>query len=186
MSTIETSSQRTSSSSAAAAAPSPGDGLQRVPPQSIEAEACVLGSMILQSPTIDIIVQVLDAEHFYRPAHQVIFQALVGMKDRRSEIDLVTLKDELQRRNQLDQVGGVDYLVQLVDGTPSAANAEYYAKIVRDKAMLRQLIVTLSRLRPCWSRRSNSFRNTTGNSSPALPRAITSSTSLRRVSRMAR
>jgi len=141
MTTIDTSSQQRPASRSGGTAPLPAEGLQRVPPQSVEAEACVLGSMILQSASIDIIVQMLQPDHFYRPAHQLIFQALVEMKDRRGEIDLVTLRDELQRRSQLEQVGGVDYLVQLVDGTPSAANAEYYSKIVRDKAMLRQLIV---------------------------------------------
>jgi replicative DNA helicase len=107
----------------------------------MEAEACVLGSMILHSPAIDVVIQIVRPEQFYRPAHQTIFDTLVDMKNRRKEIDLVTLKDELAQRNQLEQTGGVEYLVQLVDGTPSAANAEYYARTVRDKAMLRDLIV---------------------------------------------
>ena len=142
MTRTDTSSQRAQSSGDyRSSAPSSGDAAQRDPPQSIEAEACVLGSMVLHSPCIDIIVQILRSEHFYRPAHQLIFDALVHMKDQRKEIDLVTLREELRTRNQLEQVGGVDYLVQLVDGTPSAANAEYYAGIVRDKAMLRELIV---------------------------------------------
>jgi len=140
MTRIDTSS-RESARTATSAAPSPTDGLQRVPPQSIEAEACVLGSMILHAPAIDIVVQIVNSEQFYRPAHQIIFDALVDMKEQRSEIDLVTLKEELARRSQLEQVGGIDYVVQLVDGTPSSANAEYYARIVRDKAMLRGLIV---------------------------------------------
>jgi replicative DNA helicase len=112
-----------------------------VPPHSIAAEVCTLGSMILHSPAIDIVVQIVEGEHFYRQAHRLIFDALVHMKDVRKEIDLVTLREELNRRGHLDQIGGVEYLVQLVDGTPSHANAEYYARIVRDKAMLRGLIV---------------------------------------------
>jgi len=118
-----------------------GDSLYRVPPQSMEAEACVLGSMILHAPCIDIIVQVVTAEQFYRPAHQLIFQALIELRQAGKPIDLVLLKDELDRRKQLEQVGGVDYLVALAEGVPSAANAQYYATIVRDKAMLRDLIV---------------------------------------------
>ncbi len=126
----------------AAAPPSAAaDSLQRVPPQSIQADACVLGSMILHSPIIDIVIQLLSDEHFYRPAHQLIYDALIYMKNERKEIDLVTLREELARRKQLEQVGGIDYLVQLVEGVPNAANAEYYAKIARDKAMLRELIV---------------------------------------------
>lgn len=126
---------------AAAPVDSAADSLQRVPPQSIQAEACVLGSMILHSPVIDIVVQFLRDEHLYRPAHQLIYDALIYMKNERKEIDLVTLREELARRKQLEQVGGIEYLVQLVEGVPNAANAEYYAKIARDKAMLRELIV---------------------------------------------
>jgi replicative DNA helicase len=124
--------------SAGAAAPA---NLQRVPPQSIEAEACVLGSMILQASCIDLIVQVTRAEHFYRPAHQLIYQVLVDMRQAGKPIDLVLLKDELAQRRQLEAAGGVEYLVALAEGVPSAANAQYYAQIVRDKAMLRDLIV---------------------------------------------
>ena len=119
----------------------PAEGLQRVPPQSIEAEVCVLGSMILDSSCIDIVVQILNGEYFYRPVHQTIFDILVHMKNQCKEIDLVTLREELNRRKLLDQAGGVDYLVQLVEGVPTAANSEYYATIVRDKAMLRELIL---------------------------------------------
>ena len=114
---------------------------QRVPPQSVEAEACVLGSMILHAPCIDIVVQVTQPEHFYRPAHQLVYRALVDMRQSGKPIDLVLLREELKLRNQLDAVGGVEYLVALAEGVPSAANAQYYAQIVRDKAMLRELIV---------------------------------------------
>jgi len=115
--------------------------LQRVPPHSIEAEACVLGSMILHAPCIDVVVQILRPEHFYRPAHQLIYQALVEMRQEAKPIDLVVLREELQRRKQLEQVGGVEYLVALAEGVPNAANAEYYSRVVRDRATLRELIV---------------------------------------------
>ena len=101
----------------------------------------MLGSMILDATCIDIVVQIDRLEHFYRPAHQLVFQAIVDLRQAVKPIDLVTVRDELEHRKQLSSVGGVEYVVALVDGTPSAANAEYYAKIVRDKAMLRQLIV---------------------------------------------
>jgi len=142
MTRTDTSSQRAQASGDyRPSAPASPETAPRVPPQSIEAEVCVLGSMILHSPCIDIVVQILRGEHFYRPGHQLIFDALIHMKDQRKEIDLVTLREELRTRKQLEQVGGVEYLVQLVDGTPSPANAEYYAGIVRDKSMLRELIV---------------------------------------------
>ncbi len=111
----------------------------RVPPQAIEAEACVLGSMILDKNAVDIVVQILQADQFYRPAHQSLFQTIMEMRQETKEIDLVTLKNELDRRKLLEQVGGQEYLVQLLE-IPSSANAEYYAMIVRDKAMLRELI----------------------------------------------
>jgi replicative DNA helicase len=119
---------------------STGGAPQRVPPQSIPAEACVLGSMILDANCIDVVVQIVKADHFYRPAHQSVFQVLVEMKDQGLPIDLVTVKEELVRRKHLEQVGGVEYLAGLVTGVPNAASAEYYATIVRNKATLRQLI----------------------------------------------
>ncbi len=112
----------------------------RVPPQAIEAEACVLGSMMLDKDAIDLVVQIIQQEHFYRPAHQWLFQVLVEMRQQPREIDPVTIKEELVRRKLFEQIGGQEYLIQLIAGVPSSANAEYYATIVRDKALLRQLI----------------------------------------------
>jgi len=114
--------------------------LTRIPPQSREAEICVLGAMILDPSSIDIVVQSMVADCFYIPAHARIYQTLVEMSAANTPIDLVTLRDELDRRKLLDSVGGVDYLVSLVDGVPNAANIEYYGRIVRDKALLRNLI----------------------------------------------
>jgi replicative DNA helicase len=97
--------------------------------------------MILHAPAIDVVVQISKADHFYRPAHQIIFQALLEMSQANKPIDLVTVRDELERRKLLEQIGGVEYLVALVEGVPTAANAEYYAQVVRDRALLRKLIV---------------------------------------------
>jgi len=113
---------------------------QRVPPHSIEAEACVLGSMMLDVQAIDLVVQISRDDHFYRPAHQILFKALVEMRHEAKAIDPVTVRDELNRRDVLERIGGMDYIVTLLEGVPSAANAEYYARIVRDKAQLRQMI----------------------------------------------
>ena len=115
--------------------------LHRVPPQSIQAEACVLGSMILDAAAVDIVVQINKSSHFYRPAHQMVFDMIIEMRQDTKRIDTVLLRDELVRKNQLEQIGGVEYLLALVEGVPSAANAEYYARVVRDKALLRELIV---------------------------------------------
>ncbi len=116
------------------------ENLERVPPNSIQAEACVLGSMMLDAQAIDLVVELLCAEQFYRPAHQLIFKVLLEMHQHSQAVDLVTVREELQQRNQLETIGGVEYLVALAEGVPSAANVEYYAKTARDKAMLRELI----------------------------------------------
>ncbi len=117
-----------------------GDSAQRVPPHSIQSETCVLGSMILHAPCIDSVLQIVKPEHFYRPAHQTICHVLIEMHDQRKPIDLISVREELERRKLLEQLGGIEYFVQLVEGVPDAANAEYYSKIVRDKALLRELI----------------------------------------------
>jgi replicative DNA helicase len=118
-----------------------GGASQPVPPHSIQAEACVLGSMILHAPVVDAVLNILQGEYFYRPAHQTIYQVLVEMRHANRPIDLLTLKEELSRRKQLEGVGGMDYVVALAEGIPDAGNAEYYAHIVRDKALLRELIL---------------------------------------------
>ncbi len=122
---------------------SPGTTLnQRVPPNSIEAEVCVLGAMILDANTIDIVVHITRSEDFFRPSHRIIYDALCRMHDSGKPIDLVTLNEELRRTNLLDKVGGTQYITELVEGVPSTANVEYYARTVRDKALLRNLIAT--------------------------------------------
>ncbi|MCE5280260.1 MAG: replicative DNA helicase [Planctomycetaceae bacterium] len=119
---------------------------QRVPPHSIEAEVCTIGSMIIDRTAIDIVAQVCQAEYFFRPAHQTLYQTLIDMSTAGKPIELVTLREELSRLGLLEQIGGVDYLVAIVDGVPNAANAEYYAKIVRDKALLRDLIIAAGKI----------------------------------------
>ena len=117
-------------------APAPG----RVPPQSLEAEMCTLGSMILDVDCVGDIIPLLHSEDFYRQDHRLIFDALLKLYDEKHALDLVLLRDELKKRGQLDEVGDIDYLVTLAESVPSAANALYYARIVRDKALLRSLI----------------------------------------------
>jgi replicative DNA helicase len=116
------------------------EALSRAVPCSIEAEVCVLGSMILDSPCIDIVVQILREEYFHRPAHTTIFRTLIQMREQGKPIDLVMLREELQHAKFLDSVGGVEYLVALAEGVPGVSNIEHYANLVRDKALLRELI----------------------------------------------
>ncbi|MBN2212534.1 MAG: replicative DNA helicase [Sedimentisphaerales bacterium] len=112
----------------------------RVPPQSLEAEMGVLGSMLIDSQCIAEVIPMLQAESFYRQEHRTIYHAVLTLYEANKPVDIVLLRDELKRQGQLEQIGGVDYLVRVVESVPSAANAVYYAGIVRDKHMLRELI----------------------------------------------
>ena len=111
----------------------------KVPLHSIEAEMSVLGSMILSSKASEQMVTFLDEDDFYRPAHRLMFRAMKQLISNHKEIDIVTLKAELVERGNLTDVGGVDNLIEIAEFVPSAANAEYYAEIVKDRATLRRL-----------------------------------------------
>ncbi|MCK5001133.1 MAG: replicative DNA helicase [Anaerohalosphaera sp.] len=120
-----------------------GEGLDlgRSMPESFEAEAAVLGSMILDSVCIGQVVQTLNIESFYRPEHQIMFDVLTSLyEDKGGNIDLVLVRDELKKRGKLKEAGGVDYLVKIAESVPSSANAEYYSQIVKDKSLMRELI----------------------------------------------
>jgi len=112
-----------------------------VPPHDIGAEACVLGSMLIDADAVvPLVRRALTPEDFYRPAHGDIFRLVLDMADARKPVDLVLVRNELHQRKQLEQVGGIEYVVALAEGVPSTANAEYYANIVRDKSLLRKAI----------------------------------------------
>jgi replicative DNA helicase len=114
----------------------------RLPPQSREAERSVLGSMLRDNAVIGDVVQILsqDGSYFYEDAHQKIYRAVLHLYDQGKPTDLVILSDELKQRGQLEDVGSWAYLAELWDASPTAANAEYYARIVRDRALVRNLI----------------------------------------------
>jgi len=114
--------------------------LDKVPPHSLEAEMSVLGAMLLSSEAIGIAVQYVDAECFYHPQHRALFDPLVKLYDQNKPVDMTILKEALLASGKLDEVGGHAYLMTLVDSVPTLANAEYYARIVKEKALLRGLI----------------------------------------------
>lgn len=118
----------------------------QVPPQDIEAEQAVLGAVFLDADAIIDAMEVIAPEDFYRRSHQIIFQAMIQLNDRSESIDLITLKAEIEKSNSLEDVGGLTYLTDLSQASPSAASIAYYAKIVDDKATLRNLIQTASRI----------------------------------------
>ncbi|MDO8587029.1 MAG: replicative DNA helicase [Armatimonadota bacterium] len=115
-------------------------GLDRVPPQNIEAEQSTLGSMMLDRAAIEKAGEILRQEDFYRTAHQVIYDALWSLAERDEAVDLITIQEEMRRRGKLEAVGGTEYLMALLDSVPTAANVEYYAKIVEEKSIRRRLI----------------------------------------------
>ncbi len=103
----------------------------------------LLGSLLLDREAIGLVVQIIGRDRsdmFYRHDHRLLYEAVVDLYERNEPIDLIVLENELRRRNHLEAVNGRDYLIELHESVPSAANAEYYARIVRDKAMLRDLI----------------------------------------------
>ncbi|REF36450.1 primary replicative DNA helicase [Thermasporomyces composti] len=112
----------------------------RVPPHDVAAEQCVLGSMMLSKDAIADVIEEVRGSDFYRPAHETVFEAILDLYGRGEPADAVTVAAELQRRGELTRVGGAPYLHTLIASVPSAANASYYAAIVREKAILRRLV----------------------------------------------
>lgn len=116
--------------------------LHKVPPQNPEAEQSVLGGILLDNQALNSVLEILQVDDFYSDAHRKIFSAILELSEKSRPSDLITLSDILRDKNQIEAVGGVSYLASLVDGVPSAANITYYSKIVKEKAILRNLIGT--------------------------------------------
>jgi replicative DNA helicase len=112
----------------------------RAAPWSAEAEQAVLGAMLLDQDAALRGSELLDDSMFYREAHRRLFRAMAALTEQRTVIDHITLRDELMRRGELESSGGLEYLGELVDAVPTAANLEFHARIVKDKAILRRLI----------------------------------------------
>ncbi len=112
-------------------------------PESLEAEAAVLGAMVIDPDCIGQVVQQLSDDAFYRSENQMVFNAVVALWEKiktSEDFDLVLLRDELKKRNQLDDIGGADYLVKIAESVPSSANIDQYMRIVKEKHMMRDLI----------------------------------------------
>ena len=120
----------------------PPDDLRKVPPHNIEAEESVLGGILIDNNALDRALELIIAEDFYRDAHRKIMRAIIELSERHEPVDLVTLADVLRSRNELQDVGGASYLAELTERVPTAANVAHYARIVKDKAILRALIET--------------------------------------------
>lgn len=112
----------------------------RVPPHDLEAEKSVLGALLIDKDSIVKVVEFLRPSHFYRPAHERIYSAIMTLFEKREPADLVTVPAELKRMGELENIGGVAYLTDLVNSVPTAANIEAYARIIKDSAIRRSLI----------------------------------------------
>ncbi|NQU68511.1 MAG: replicative DNA helicase [Candidatus Marinimicrobia bacterium] len=114
----------------------------RLPPQSTEAEQAVLGCMLIDNEAVPRVMHYLEPDSFYKPAHSRIFECMITLFDKTDKIDTITVLDQLKKSGHLDSVGGAYYITGLSNEAPSAENVEYYAKIVRNKYVLRKLITT--------------------------------------------
>ena len=124
----------------------PDAGFDRTPPQDIPAEQSVLGGMMLSKDAIADVVEQLKGMDFYRPAHEMVFDAILDLYGRGEPADAVTVAGELTKRGEIGRIGGAPYLHTLISMVPTAANAGYYARIVRERAVLRRLVEAGTRI----------------------------------------
>jgi replicative DNA helicase len=111
-----------------------------VPPQNLEAEMAVLGSMLIDENAIGVALEAIDKSCFYKDSHRKVFDVVLSLYNDSKAVDLITLTDELKRQGVLDKIGGVSFLTELVNSVPTAANISHYVQIVREKSILRSLI----------------------------------------------
>jgi replicative DNA helicase len=127
----------------------------KIPPQSIEAEASLLSAVLIDNTVFNEIIEILRPSDFYRTAHQKIFDGMIELFEKSEPVDLVTLSNFLKDKEQLEEVGGSVYLAKLIDEVPLAVNAAHYAKIIHDKATLRGLIERgYAIIKRCWAEQS--------------------------------
>jgi len=115
---------------------------QKIPPQDLEAEFSVLGGLMLDSEAFDQVADIIEIADFYSPAHQTVYQAILELHQKTQPIDLITVKNHLESKNELDQIGGPEYLLTLLDKVITSANIDSHARIIKEKSLLRKLIST--------------------------------------------
>jgi len=120
--------------------------LKKTPPHSLEAEKTVLGGILVNNAYLNLVLSQVSPEDFYRDAHRQILEGMIRLMDRSQPIDLLTLSDELQKAGVLEEIGGAAYLASLMDGVPRTLNIEYYAQIIKEKSLLRRLILSSARI----------------------------------------
>lgn len=119
---------------------------ENIPPQDIEAEQAVLGAIFLDAEALVEAMAQIEPQDFYRRAHQIVFRSMIALNDRNENIDIITLKSQIESENTLEDVGGISYLTELSQVTPTASGVAHYAKIVKDKSTLRELIQAATKI----------------------------------------
>ncbi len=125
---------------------SPTRHLDKIPPQNIEAEMATLGAMLLDEKIIAEVLEFIDEESFYKTEHQIIFKTILSLFDTRKKIDILTVSEALSKKKVLEKVGGSVYLATLADFVPTSANAAHYARIIKEKGILRSLIDSANKI----------------------------------------
>lgn len=120
--------------------------LDKVPPQNLEAEMAVLGSMLMDEDAISVATEILSIDSFYKDTHRKVFESILGLYNANKAVDLITLTDELKRQGALDHIGGVSFLTALANSVPTSANINHYVSIVKEKSILRTLISNSTRI----------------------------------------
>src|ERR1700735_1923937 len=123
-----------------------GGEFERTPPHDIAAEQCVLGGMLLSKDAISDVLEILKGGDFYRPAHQIVYEIIRDLYGRGEPADAVTIAAELTKRGDIGRMGGAPYLHTLIASGPTARSAGYYARIVRERALLRRLVEVGTRM----------------------------------------
>ena len=120
--------------------------LKKTPPQSVEAEKTALGGILLNNKNLNVVLSIISPEDFYKDSNRKIIEKIISLVDKGKPVDVVTLSEELQREGTLDEVGGASYVSSLMDGVPKSLNIEFYAQIIKEKSLLRQLILSSAKI----------------------------------------
>ena len=120
--------------------------LKKTPPHSVEAEKTVLGGILLNEKSLNVALSIISPEDFYKESNRKILEMIIALVDKGIPVDLLSLSEELQKAGALDGIGGATYLSSLMDGVPKSLNIEYHAQIIKEKALLRRLILSSAKI----------------------------------------
>ena len=120
--------------------------LKKVPPHSLEAEKTVLGGILVNNKNLNVVLSIISPEDFYKDTNRKILDKIIVLVDKNLPVDLLTITEELQKAGELDEMGGASYVSSLMDGVPKSLNIEYHARIIKEKALLRRLILSSAKI----------------------------------------